>query len=209
MSIKERRKNEKAEMRKKIMNAAIQIINQDGYENLSIRKIATKIEYSPTTIYIYYKDKAQIVSDMANELYIKIESNVISALDEYALLSVDKQVREIMSIFIKSLSSESEMTKAIMYGGVNVIFASEDIGKIPTNTGIRIFDKLIDDGINQKKFKQHLNNTSWMLVNALLGFVMCAIENQLYCLENFDQLVGNFIDILMGGIYNDCPEKKL
>ncbi|HBF4502931.1 TPA: helix-turn-helix transcriptional regulator, partial [Clostridioides difficile] len=51
MSIKERRKNEKEEMKKKIMDASIEIINQHGYENLSIRKIATKIEYSPTTIY--------------------------------------------------------------------------------------------------------------------------------------------------------------
>lgn len=43
MSIKERRDTEKVEMKVKIRNAAIQIIEQEGYENLSIRKIATKI----------------------------------------------------------------------------------------------------------------------------------------------------------------------
>ena len=43
MSIKERRDTEKVEKKVKIRNAAIQIIEQEGYENLSIRKIATKI----------------------------------------------------------------------------------------------------------------------------------------------------------------------
>ena len=43
MSIKERRDTEKVEMKVKIRNAAIQIIEQEGYEKLSIRKIATKI----------------------------------------------------------------------------------------------------------------------------------------------------------------------
>ena len=41
MSIKERRDTEKVEMKVKIRNAAIQIIEQEGYEKLSIRKIAT------------------------------------------------------------------------------------------------------------------------------------------------------------------------
>ena len=62
MGIKERRDVEKAEMKQKIMTAAIEIIEQEGYEKLSIRKIASRIEYSPTTIYLYYKDKAEIES---------------------------------------------------------------------------------------------------------------------------------------------------
>ena len=45
MGIKERRDVEKEEMKKKIMDAAIEVIEQEGYEKLSIRKIADKIEY--------------------------------------------------------------------------------------------------------------------------------------------------------------------
>ncbi|HBG13196.1 MAG TPA: TetR/AcrR family transcriptional regulator, partial [Clostridium sp.] len=45
MGIKERRDVEKEEMKKKIMDAAIEVIEQEGYEKLSIRKIAAKIEY--------------------------------------------------------------------------------------------------------------------------------------------------------------------
>ncbi|MCC0649089.1 TetR/AcrR family transcriptional regulator [Clostridioides sp. ZZV15-6598] len=208
MSIKERRKNEKIEMKKKIMDAAIEVINQEGYENLSIRKIATKIEYSPTTIYLYYKDKAQIISDMANELYNKIENHSITVMNKYSSFSVDKQIREIMLTFIKILSSNSEMTKAIMYSGMNIIFASQNTTSTPTNNGIEIFDELLATGIKQKIFKPNIDNASWMLISALLGFVLCAVENQLYSLHNFPQFIDNFVDILLGGIYNEHSQQK-
>ena len=52
MGIEDRREFEKFEMKNKIKDAAIALIEHEGYEKLSIRKIAAKIEYSPTTIYL-------------------------------------------------------------------------------------------------------------------------------------------------------------
>ncbi|MGX7047451.1 TetR family transcriptional regulator [Pseudolactococcus piscium] len=53
-----------------MLNASIKIINKDGFDNLSIRKIADLIGYSPTTIYIYiyiyYQKKAQIATDICS-----------------------------------------------------------------------------------------------------------------------------------------------
>lgn len=198
MSIKERRNHEKAEMKRKIMEAAIEIINQDGYENLSIRKIAVKIEYSPTTIYLYYKDKAQIITDMSNELYNRIINDVTNFTNENALLSIDKQVKEALLIFIKSLSSKPEMAKAIMYSGINVIFANEYT--VPTNPGINLLDKMLSTGIVQKIFRPNAANTSWMITSAILGFVLNIVENQIYLTDNFNQIAEDFVEILMRGI---------
>jgi len=198
MSIKERRSLEKAEIKRKIMDAAIEIINQDGYENLSIRKIAVKIEYSPTTIYLYYKDKAQIIFDMSNKLYSRIVNDITNFINENALLSIDKQVKETMLIFIKSLSSKPEMAKAVMYSGINVIFANENT--VPTNSGIVLLDKMLSTGIEQKIFRPSTANTSWMITSALLGFVMSVVENQIYLSDDFNQVMDDFVEILMGGI---------
>jgi AcrR family transcriptional regulator len=60
MGISERKEKEKAEMRKMILEAAIQLFIKDGYDGVSIRKIASKIEYSPGTIYTYFEDKDSI-----------------------------------------------------------------------------------------------------------------------------------------------------
>lgn len=133
MGIKERRDVEKAEMKQKIMTAAIEIIEQEGYEKLSIRKIASRIEYSPTTIYLYYKDKAEIIKDMAQKLYGKVMDN-LSQQD--TVVSADQKVHKMMRIFIQTLCEEPEMVKAVMFSGVNVIFANDSTDGKPTNSGI-------------------------------------------------------------------------
>ena len=44
----------------KILHAATLMFLEDGYEKTSIRNIAEKIEYSPATIYLYFKDKDEL-----------------------------------------------------------------------------------------------------------------------------------------------------
>ena len=60
MGIIQRKEREKEEMRRLILNAALQLFRERGYDGVSIRNIAEAIEYSPATIYLYYKDKSEI-----------------------------------------------------------------------------------------------------------------------------------------------------
>ena len=66
MDIKKRRSREKEEMKHLILNASIKILNKDGFDNLSIRKIADLIGYSPTTIYIYYENQLFLLDNWHN-----------------------------------------------------------------------------------------------------------------------------------------------
>ncbi len=60
MGVSERKGREKAEMRKLILDAAMELFIKEGYSGISIRKIAEKIEYSPGSIYTYFPDKDSI-----------------------------------------------------------------------------------------------------------------------------------------------------
>ena len=64
MGIKERREREKAEIREKILEAARELFVSEGYEAVSMRKIAEKIEYSPTAIYLHFKDKEAVMREL-------------------------------------------------------------------------------------------------------------------------------------------------
>ena len=64
MGIAERKEREKQEMRRKIIDAAFEMFVEVGYERTSIRAIADKIEYSPATIYLYYKDKDELLYEV-------------------------------------------------------------------------------------------------------------------------------------------------
>ena len=61
MGIRERKKRDAAKMRSRILKAAMQLYVKGGYENVTMRRIAAKIEYSPGTIYLYFQNKKDIM----------------------------------------------------------------------------------------------------------------------------------------------------
>jgi AcrR family transcriptional regulator len=67
MGITERREREKEEVRKKILDAARELFEAEGYDKVTMRRIAEAIEYSPTTIYLYFEDKDDLVRALCHE----------------------------------------------------------------------------------------------------------------------------------------------
>ena len=75
MGISERKEREKEELREKIIAAATSLFLDHGFDGASIRMIADKIEYSPATIYLHFKDK--------NELFYEIMERAFSLFFQY------------------------------------------------------------------------------------------------------------------------------
>ncbi|MFT4204822.1 MAG: TetR/AcrR family transcriptional regulator [Chitinophagaceae bacterium] len=67
MGIQERKLKHKESLRQTILDAAKKLFLKHGYAATSIRKIASEIEFSPTTIYLYFKDKAEIAYALHQE----------------------------------------------------------------------------------------------------------------------------------------------
>lgn len=67
MGIKERKERHREDLKAAILEAAKKLFLKDGYEATSIRRIAAEIEFSPTTIYLYYKDKTDITYALHQE----------------------------------------------------------------------------------------------------------------------------------------------
>jgi AcrR family transcriptional regulator len=69
MSIQDRKSRENAQLRQKILNAALQVFAEQGYGKVSMRKIAALIDYSPTTIYRFFRNKEELLMTIAAETY--------------------------------------------------------------------------------------------------------------------------------------------
>lgn len=69
MGISERKEREKGEKKEMIRAAATKMFLEDGYAKTSIRNIADAIEYSPGTIYLYYKDKDELLYDVQADAF--------------------------------------------------------------------------------------------------------------------------------------------
>lgn len=64
MGIAERRERERESLRTTILEAARDLLSEDGLDALSMRAIAKRIEYSPGTIYLYFRDKDDLVRSL-------------------------------------------------------------------------------------------------------------------------------------------------
>jgi AcrR family transcriptional regulator len=67
MGVKERKAREKETLRQDILDAARELFIREGYQAVSMRKIAEKIEYSPATIYLHFRDKDDIFDHLSKK----------------------------------------------------------------------------------------------------------------------------------------------
>jgi AcrR family transcriptional regulator len=72
MGVAERKSRHKESTRQEILDAARDLFVGEGYENVSMRKIAEKVEYAPGTIYLYFKDKAEILDTLCQQTFEKL-----------------------------------------------------------------------------------------------------------------------------------------
>jgi len=195
---KNRREREKENMRLLILEAASKIIINDGYENLSMRKVAEAIDYSATMIYSYYKHKAEIVEDISQKIYKEVVANIVNAVDENA--KADKQLELCFCEFINTITANPEMGKAVILSGTGMIFGKNESPEPPEENGILLLSNLLAKGQQENTFRSLDENTAWMLVTALIGFSMNALQNQLYLHKEWQNMVDLYVEMLIKGI---------
>src|SRR4030095_1498618 len=81
MGITERRLRQKEEIKANILSTAWQIVKEDGWEGISIRKIADAIEYSVPVIYDHFENKDAILWEFAKEGLQRLSKKIQQAKD--------------------------------------------------------------------------------------------------------------------------------
>src|SRR3984893_2032722 len=67
-----RRRKHKEELRRVILDAAREIFVREGYESFSMRKLAEKIEYSPGSVYLHFKNKEELFECLVEESFARL-----------------------------------------------------------------------------------------------------------------------------------------
>ncbi|AMC93125.1 hypothetical protein AOC36_03795 [Erysipelothrix larvae] len=192
----QRRLQEKENMKTNIIDASIKIINQEGYEKLSMRKIAQIIDYSPTTLYLYYNNKAEIAADIGMIIYDRILSDTLDVYKANLKQPLLVQLKQVFRQFVLSMTYSPEMGIAFIRSGSETLFKASEGG----NEGENLLQQLLYDGYKRELLSSVNSHSSWMIVTSLLGFGMNAIENKLYLEENWEELIESYIDMIIYGI---------
>lgn len=72
MGILERKEREREEIRRKILDTARDLFAREGYDRVTMRRVADAIEYSATTIYNHFEDKDDLVEALCYEDFTRL-----------------------------------------------------------------------------------------------------------------------------------------
>ena len=199
MGVKERRAREKEQLRRRIVSAARELFVTEGYENVSMRKIADMIEYSPTTIYLYYKDKADLLDSVCKETLL----HLLNTLD---LLRKDK------SDPVETLrkSGKAYVEFGLKYPqDYKLTFVirpqfQKGLGLQEGSVGERVFSYLrtiVSECIRQKKFRQvDVETTGQVLWSAVHGVTLLLIDFPDFPWTEKEKLIDMVIHTMIEGL---------
>ena len=84
MGTKERQERDRLRTRQSILDAARDLFVAEGYRNVSMRKIAERIEYSAAAIYSYFPSKDDIFFALAEEGFRMLADRASDAVQDIA-----------------------------------------------------------------------------------------------------------------------------
>jgi AcrR family transcriptional regulator len=83
MGISERRLKEKEKLRDTILKTAWEMVKEEGWQSLSIRKIADAIDFSVPVIYDYFESKEAILEEFAREGAFLLTKSIKQAKEKH------------------------------------------------------------------------------------------------------------------------------
>lgn len=116
MGIVERRQRQKEEVRKEIIMAAWEMVKKDGWQSLSIRKIADAIEYSVPVIYDHFENKEALLQEFGKIGFNKLSTRLETAKAEHTDSAA--QIKAMADAYWDFASAYTELYQLIFGAGV-------------------------------------------------------------------------------------------
>lgn len=200
MPIEDRRERDKQRMKELILQTATQIIIKDGYEKLSIRKIAERIEYSPTIIYHYFNGK----NDILSEILRRGHQNMMSALSENRTLSLtpESRLKELTQNYISAALQDPGQYLAVQLNGSPEVleFTSYMFERAAEKKpALKILAGTVEEicaGRNVPKLE--IEFTAQIIAASTLGFITRLILEKEIGEDRRTQLIERFKEVVVG-----------
>jgi len=178
MGVSERRIRERLDTRQSILAVARELFLLKGFEATTIRNIAEKIEYSPSTIYQHFKDK--------NEIFYTIHSEAFAELVRYLNASeIHKnpmdQLIALGQIYIQFALENPELYDLmfIMEAPIDFLNYLEDTNWIEGKTAFDYLKSIIANCIKQGLIiETDLESLSYLVWSTVHGLVTISIKKR-------------------------------
>lgn len=180
------RETKRDAVREAILSAGREIIESEGFSNLSIRKIATRIGYSPAAIYSYYPGKNDLLNALISTKYAEMIKTIDSAKGANPLKTFEAKIKAYVAFALSNrdyyeammLSKDKRVLKATsIFGDANTVGMSR---LIETIEAIRSTDTIPHPGSL---------DTARFVWTSVFGLIIRIITEGIVLKETIDALV--------------------
>jgi AcrR family transcriptional regulator len=116
MGSKERLERQKENIKNNILEAAMEIVKKEGYQMLSMRKIADEIEYSAPLIYSYFLNKEAIEIELSRKAYTLLNNAIEASIAP--LKDPLERFKTVILCFLEFTLKDKELYKLISATGM-------------------------------------------------------------------------------------------
>lgn len=177
MGIAERKIRQKESVRASILESAWQLVEREGWQALSIRKIAEAIEYSVPVIYDHFENKEAILLEFTRQGFTLLNERLLKAKKKFS--SPEQQIEAIAYAYWKFAFSHKEFYQ-LMYGlGMPTCETVKQISELNVFSEIilDVLKELIGSSRNKKTDVFLKLHTFWSMLHGLISINMMGRES--------------------------------
>lgn len=189
---------DKENLRQEIMDAAREMFVAEGYANVSMRKIADKIGYSATTIYLYFEDKNDLLHQICEQTFARLAQNIkaIYMLSDNPLEKLRSGLREYIHFGLKHPSQYEIVFITPLPVNPESDFEASN-GRMAFDTLRTVITECIAANLLRVNDVELISQTLWAGIH---GVTSLLIQHGNFPFVERERLVDSVIDTLIAGI---------
>ena len=180
------------------MDAAREMFVAEGYANVSMRRIADKIGYSATTIYLYFKDKNDLLHQICEQTFALLAQNIqaINRLSDNPLEKLRSGLREYVHFGLKHPSQYEIVFITPLPIKIEGDFEASN-GRAAFDTLRTVITECIEANLLKANDVELISQTLWAGIH---GVTSLLIQHGSFPFVERERLVDSVIDTLIAGI---------
>ena len=172
MASKDRIQRLKDETRTNILEASIDIVKEEGWQALSMRKIAEKIEYTAPIIYEYFANKDAILHELTRQGFVQLAKLMEEAKSKFT--DPAEQLEAMWLAYWNFAFAEKELYQ-VMYGVEMNCCAMQNSCPDIQGPSTMLWDKIAEIIPEEKRTEDYIDKkyyTFWSIVHGLISINM-------------------------------------
>jgi AcrR family transcriptional regulator len=202
VGVRERRARQKSLLRQEILDAARDILVREGYDNLSMRKVADKIDYSPTAIYLHFKDRDELVFCVCEEFtagLLKEMKEIIGRTPD-PLAALRKMLRRYIEFGLAN-QQQYLATFVIPHANTPEVEARFTEPTTMSMQGFGLLVQVVGEGVRQKRLKRiDVEAATRALWAGVHGLTSLLIVMPRFDWGDRDRVIDQLVSMLVDGL---------